>query len=971
MTKAGTNQFWLPTVMRATARINGDFDPPPGQGKRWMAGLQISEKHMLAFLESITPALRALLMAGYQVPYIDIGFQSLPGLPGIENHYFRIDFQDRAFSMQNRTTEDNAQLNYVSVVKLKIEKISGLGQSKPIDLSTEKFEEFIAAYPGEHEAEQMDAPFRDLLDARFGPGIVKPMRRAGRSVWDYRSSIVSNLLYDFKLYDNVAAIPIDIGYDAQNLSGSLVRDTLLKAIRIGVFDSIRWYVGSLLVQDTEAAFDAYETALEDDSLSAQALRQITQAGPVFAGMLWALNPYFWDQLTASSTLDDADRVRLGDMRQKCAVIWGTLGSTRRDWYSDYSDVSQETGENQSDDYSGFKITNLLHASAFENHLTYAASETPLERGAFFFRHQPLIHFIEQQLVGPDIYSDDLVKKGNKEKTMPGYDLNGSFVGTVKQYAKLSYADDNPFGPFVTNIRLHENNFMDDYKDLIQSINGGIINLGEGRSVVNRLKYKPYFDLIFSMFNIGIFSIQHVTGDLSRRVDRARVYATGSATTENMIILNHTDYPDISGVQMRLSADLGYSIDDSIAWEFIPSPPAEDTQALRQALEPMQPELAAQLASQLDRLILVLAPGVSLNNMTDWPTTCKVEVYRVQSHGQVPGDGESINTDILEAPMTIMAFDDLEPMEGETRSLDSFIPLFTEKPEIHPMVIIKPFRRGRMCGVVVSTKPQGGDFNRGVDGIADVELIFDSHSGDARYAIDLRYRILERVRAVDSETFEVSVFNRQLGGEYTTTQIREIDGVASVIQFQLIVHKTSNVVINIKDNNVGYYADYMPRWMNGEEVATTFSYSFFDGPIRAIADDGSVLQTTTSYMLELPNKYDPSSPSHLSRDDGPMDRLNAANFVDAGKNVIDVGIGFIPIVGDGADVVEFLIAMATGMDKWGRPVTGLQKAIMFGCILLPLVSPSMFRALKHAPISETGDVGGDLFASILENQSKGL
>ena len=71
---------------------------------------------------------------------------------------------------------------------------------------------------------------------------------------------------------------------------------------------------------------------------------------------------------------------------------------------------------------------------------------------------------------------------------------------------------------------------------------------------------------------------------------------------------------------------------------------------------------------------------------------------------------------------------------------------------------------------------------------------------------------------------------------------------------------------------------------------------------------------------------------------------------------------IPVVGDAADGAEFLLSLATGTDKWGRPVTNFDRLLMLGGIALPFVSSKVLRAMK----GEVADVAGDaLFKAVLD------
>jgi hypothetical protein len=62
----------------------------------------------------------------------------------------------------------------------------------------------------------------------------------------------------------------------------------------------------------------------------------------------------------------------------------------------------------------------------------------------------------------------------------------------------------------------------------------------------------------------------------------------------------------------------------------------------------------------------------------------------------------------------------------------------------------------------------------------------------------------------------------------------------------------------------------------------------------------------------------------------------------GLLVIDVAIGLIPVVGDAADISELVYGLITGEDRWGRPVSGTELAVMGLGAVLPFVSGSALR-----------------------------
>ncbi|MEM8813304.1 MAG: hypothetical protein AAGF59_11860 [Pseudomonadota bacterium] len=65
-----------------------------------------------------------------------------------------------------------------------------------------------------------------------------------------------------------------------------------------------------------------------------------------------------------------------------------------------------------------------------------------------------------------------------------------------------------------------------------------------------------------------------------------------------------------------------------------------------------------------------------------------------------------------------------------------------------------------------------------------------------------------------------------------------------------------------------------------------------------------------------------------------------------KLALDVGIGFIPIVGDFVDFVEFNHMLATGRDRWGNKVDNTD-LVLAGIAVIPVlgISAGVARALR--------------------------
>ena len=84
-------------------------------------------------------------------------------------------------------------------------------------------------------------------------------------------------------------------------------------------------------------------------------------------------------------------------------------------------------------------------------------------------------------------------------------------------------------------------------------------------------------------------------------------------------------------------------------------------------------------------------------------------------------------------------------------------------------------------------------------------------------------------------------------------------------------------------------------------------------------------------------------AHVYDDFGVMDSLFFT--------FVDLGVGFIPFVGDAVEIGELIYAWQTGRDRWGRPVSNWQLAFMVAGAALPFVSVPILAGM--------GDVAGRL------------
>lgn len=80
-----------------------------------------------------------------------------------------------------------------------------------------------------------------------------------------------------------------------------------------------------------------------------------------------------------------------------------------------------------------------------------------------------------------------------------------------------------------------------------------------------------------------------------------------------------------------------------------------------------------------------------------------------------------------------------------------------------------------------------------------------------------------------------------------------------------------------------------------------------------------------------------------------------------QTVLDIAVGLVPVVGDAVDIAELLYGVATGQDKWGRPVTLKDLALLGLGAVLPFVASGAMRGARRLVqrFAEHADDASDL------------
>jgi len=83
----------------------------------------------------------------------------------------------------------------------------------------------------------------------------------------------------------------------------------------------------------------------------------------------------------------------------------------------------------------------------------------------------------------------------------------------------------------------------------------------------------------------------------------------------------------------------------------------------------------------------------------------------------------------------------------------------------------------------------------------------------------------------------------------------------------------------------------------------------------------------------------------------------------GRAAVDVAVGMIPIAGDAIDVIEFVYALITKKDRWGRVVDDMELVLLLLGACLPFITSPMLRTPKR--LSRAFGEHADLAAKVID------
>jgi hypothetical protein len=119
----------------------------------------------------------------------------------------------------------------------------------------------------------------------------------------------------------------------------------------------------------------------------------------------------------------------------------------------------------------------------------------------------------------------------------------------------------------------------------------------------------------------------------------------------------------------------------------------------------------------------------------------------------------------------------------------------------------------------------------------------------------------------------------------------------------------------------------------------------DADMLAVIERGIKAPVTWATLPRWGAKIDPNDGLDTGGVDQNVDWSTYAAII---TTFVDVGIGFIPVVGDVADGWELVSSFVTGQDRWRRPVTYVDRTFM-ALGLLPVVSGPLLRGMAGLPV----------------------
>ncbi|WP_050928761.1 hypothetical protein [Aestuariivita boseongensis] len=518
----------------------------------------------------------------------------------------------------------------------------------------------------------------------------------------------------------------------------------------------------------------------------------------------------------------------------------------------------------------------------------------------------------------------------------------------------------------------------------------------GADLLQQVGLARYVDVLLALFNFGYFSIAHVVGDLNAGVEPRTVRA--ELETERSMRLVHSHDPGNSILIAAHGIPEGTSLANCVAWQFMPKPDPITDETILAEIRMVDAALAQMLEHPEERLVIVAAPGVKIDGLDSFLVSCTVEIHRVQSVALVPDPGDPINAAALLAPRALSVLSDMEAYAApepfdENRDppgLRAIIDGWKEKPQTIPLIHVAPLKKPGWSGVVLTApgmpplpnpdKDSNAQDNpqaklhpyRGKDGQARVTISVPNdgrYSHMAKFAFGFRYRLKQEFRRNGERHAKMAMYDSPApegaNPDADSNYVWALSGdVYDIVQYELIIFKTPSVNVSVADSNYSYIANRIEAWDNLLEVVTgrdpyadlfdasdgkkvylgremTWHYHVYDMPMDQVPEQGTPL---TPPDLIAANAGHQNSPI-VGPNERWLEALDQAAMVSAAQMTFDVAVGFIPLVGEAADLLDIMLYMSMGTDRWGNKMTRGQFYLTVGGLMLPVVSSAALRGMR--------------------------
>lgn len=904
--------YWLPTLTELDGSLR-DWELIGQEASPWLQPFGIKPRDVVQFINDISPCLMALFLAGYEVPKVELSINY--GAPhmwagnavNLSNQWLVIDLKYRRVGLRFKPAGQGEVIWEHDEVQIYYSPIT-LEYRGPVALALA-----LAEFQSDFEKN-----FAALV-----PPQLTDLREELRIVEDLPGAILSlapQFLPSSELMDSTAYITLN--YPGQKPT---TKQEFFAIVNGLIFQPLLWFVTARI----------NDSAIEDG-----------------LGMCWAFNPNNWfiDPETWNEKDYASERYVLGFGERLFKSLQGFY--KRSIPYRGMADAIK-------DYYKGEK--NFFDIRDFYQEKIADGSPEELNNGPYYLENQ-ILSFLR----------DTPRNKHSRTATARSLAL---FLSKNDNFAVTD--DHNPewWNEFAFSsageAEQAESLFFRHLETMLAKKEPNL-GLFERQKIIGTLRSRPLAESIFRLAALGLIDLEGV-GQVTEEAGESYVQLEAFQYTYQQpgdgVLLRYPTYSE--GVYLFVEHPIGFSIQESVAWEYVPPVDQEEIDpAVNEKLKEINQTPARA------KLIIVAAPGVKIIN-SGWPQRkCELVIYRVQDHALVPRWGTPIDTYLLERTRMISPLDALETYDEQNVStagpyrefrklpLDELLNWvgtgdettttvgWLSDPQKIPFVIDKPINEKKRSGIRLIYNCSAGIFNSVVEGYRglsvwgyekvlkgswiQIDITVDVIAGDQRFAYEL----------IPYMTWEM----RDTPDGKTTYPL-------DVISYIVVIYRTPGVKITVSDPRVDFKdAIWEMAWWHDHQVNGMFQYFFYVGDIQNIPVQGTPLpyspvvedievewfRTIESSVIEK---------SRVSPDYRTTVQILEPIAEEAIKNFLDIVFGSIPVVGDAADWLEILLALQTGKDKWGRPVTHGSLLLMMAFASLPVVSSAWYKTIRGV-VSDT-------------------